>query len=190
MGVKNLTTLKKGKHAKLKRRSTAGLRKIDSALVKKLTRTAVPDMRRRLTAMHRALACMAGLNQMIDGHHAHLTGAVSEALKRKSITEGQAKELLELAREENCAKHESLGHDPNKEPSPWFFFKDEDKTMQRFLVPAGEKMTPLGRFDYQHGPFRYIVQIHQDGDTGYQQNSQTGKVRQLVRGMKEVKLCN
>ena len=49
-------------------------------------------------------------------------------------------------------------------------------------------MTPLGRFEYQHGPFRYIVQIHQDGDTGYQENSQTGKVRQLVRGTTDVDL--
>ena len=184
MGFKKLTTLKKGKHAKPKRRCTTGLHKIEQAQVKTLRRTAVPDMQRRLEAMHRALACMAGLNKMIDSHHAHLTGAISEALKRKSITEGQAKELLELAREENCAKHESLGHDPKQEPSPWFFFKDEDKTMHRFGVPAGQKMTPGVRFEYQHGQCNYIVQIYQDGNAGYQENGQTHKVRQLVRGMR------
>ena len=81
MGFKKLTTLKKGKHAKPKRRSCAGLHKIVSAQVKTLRRTAVPDMQLRLLAMDRALACMAGLNKMIDGHHAHLKGAITEPLK-------------------------------------------------------------------------------------------------------------
>ena len=62
--------------------------------------------------------------------------------------------------------------------------------MERFQVPVGEKMTPQSRFEYQHGLFSYIVKIHQDGNTGYQENTQTGKLRQLVRGMKEVQLCN
>ena len=64
--------------------------------------------------------------------------------------------------------------------------------MVRFEVPTGEKMTPRGQFEYRHNSFTYVVKIHQDGNTGYQENIMTGKVRQLVRGMKEVEveLCN
>ncbi len=162
------------------------LHKIEDARVKQLSTTPVRDMRQRLKAMHRALSCLAGLNKKLDGHHDHLNAAINEAYRRELISQVEASELKEIAQNENWAKHRSVGHDPAKEPPPWFFFKEEEGKMELFQRNLEWKMAPNDRFEYSYKQWTYTVQISADGHSGYQANHQTGKVRQLVRGRKDM----